>query len=153
MRRDGSSSTINGGLKTSSAKPPSASRRWPTSMPRSTTPTRLTRRIHTCATLHCCVTSPLTSAAAHGKDAPMAERLTDEDLDRLLRYSMADLCVSKEVGRLVAEVRELRAILALPLPCGYDNPQPAGGGVVRWEDNDYDADELLAVGATIIRAS
>ncbi len=64
-----------------------------------------------------------------------------------------DFALSAEVTKnIVEELLKLREILGLPLPCGWDEPQPAGGGVVRWEDNDYNADELLAVGATIVRA-
>lgn len=39
----------------------------------------------------------------------MNERLTDADLERLQRYATSDLCVSSEVGSMIAELRERRA--------------------------------------------
>ena len=85
----------------------------------------------------------------------MAERLTDEDLERLLRYSTADLCVSKDVGLLVAELRELRALLDTPMPCEYYEPRPTPDrdvyvpqDIAGW----LRPDEAIALGAALIRA-
>jgi hypothetical protein len=53
----------------------------------------------------------------------MTARLTDEDLSRLDRYTTCDLLHSDDVKLLLTELRELRALLATPMPCGWDEPR------------------------------
>lgn len=119
------------------------------------------------------------------------KRLTDEELRRAemnadtakqfyARHGRlpgsAGLDVLDVVPALIAEVRELRALLATPMPCGFDGPRAfADGHVIRCDEVDCDdpggmhghgvgprivlrwfggdPDDAVAVGAALIRAA
>lgn len=95
-------------------------------------------------------------------------RLADAQLDSLEQWAACDLADTEgvEVGALIAEVRESRALLATPLPCGFDEPrfvrQVGHGGIdgVEWNPFGtrgggiaYEPDEAVAIGAALIRAA
>lgn len=63
---------------------------------------------------------------------------------------------------MAAELRELRALLETPMPCGWPEPVPASPAkptMVMWDaidnkgGNALDTDEALALGAALIRAA
>lgn len=65
---------------------------------------------------------------------------------------------------IVAELVELRALLATPMPCGWPRPEALATGdsngmhtmgyaAVQHGDCTYDPDEAVALGAALIRAA
>lgn len=54
---------------------------------------------------------------------------------------------------VIAELRELRALLATPLPTNYDELERFGGHTsASWLFHDLHDDELIGLGAELIRA-
>lgn len=89
-------------------------------------------------------------------------KLSDEELSDLIAEFSADAWAQSPSGRALSamrELRELRALLATPMPCGWPVPelQPFRDGTcgVAWEplDADTDADEAIALAAGLMRAA
>lgn len=97
----------------------------------------------------------------------MSERLSEADLSSLRRLFVRDMLDADAVeGRaqdilsLIAEVRDLRALMATPMPPkyegaaeAYDAPQFYGGHIeARWLTHDLHVDDAIALGAALVRA-
>ena len=93
----------------------------------------------------------------------MSERLSDDDIDDIRRDNGARVgdayATAAEVHAMTTELRELRALLALPMPCGWDEPRvtsPDAHGVVgvaaEWLGDDVHPFEAIALGAALIAA-
>lgn len=77
--------------------------------------------------------------------------------------SLCDSCAHSNVelfAPALAELRDLRELLATPMVCGFDTPRagPSAdpnviGDVVGFDDDEYTRDEAIALGAAWLRAA
>lgn len=91
-------------------------------------------------------------------------KLTDEDLTYLLAKHPPccsdPRCADKMIPSAIAELRELRALLATPNECGFDLPRVDAGvnpPLVVWgalpDEETYERRDAIAIGAAFIRAA
>lgn len=94
----------------------------------------------------------------------MADRLTDDQLQWCtVRWPICcddENCGDRLAGLAFAELQSLRALLATPMPCGFDQPRVGPstdpnvvGDVIAFDDSEYTRDEAIAIGAAWIRAA
>lgn len=84
-------------------------------------------------------------------------KLTNEQLEAFEKISLvSDRSVSIPTMQLRDLVRELRAardLLDTPMPCGWDEPQLTGMGGLLWDGEVYNPEEVVGLGATLMRVA
>lgn len=89
------------------------------------------------------------------------EGLNDDDLNYMV--NMASGGTADIIVQAAKELRELRALLSAPMPCGFERPEALAPGdsngthtmgyaAVQHGDCTYDPDEAIALGAALVRA-